>query len=230
MIQFNRVFKRYPEGKDALSDVSFDIGAGEMVFLTGHSGAGKSTVLKLIMQMERATTGEVIVAGRNLNRMRRSRIPQHRRQIGVVFQNHQLLFDRNVFENVALPLQIAGFQSAEVGRRVRAALSKVGLGGMERQAPITLSGGEQQRVGIARAIVNKPPIVLADEPTGNLDPALSSEIMALFEQFTELGVTMLIASHDHALIRRMDKRVIALQSGSTVFDGVLSEYADQHHR
>ena len=221
MISFSHVCKRYAGGKDALNDVSFDIAEGEMVFLTGHSGAGKSTLLKLIMQIERATTGQVIIAGRNLGRMSSLRIPYHRRQIGVVFQNHSLLFDRNVFENVALPMQIAGHSPTESARRVRAALDKVGLLDREKHMPITLSGGEQQRVGIARAIVNKPPIVLADEPTGNLDPALSSEIMRLFEQFTEVGVTMLIASHDHALIKRMDKRIVALQGGSVVFDGML---------
>ncbi|WP_370980658.1 cell division ATP-binding protein FtsE [Agaribacterium sp. ZY112] len=221
MISFSHVCKRYSGGKDALNDVSFDIGEGEMVFLTGHSGAGKSTLLKLIMQIEKATTGQVLIGGRNLGRMRASRVPYHRRQIGVVFQNHSLLFDRNVFENVALPLQIAGYSPSECGRRVRAALDKVGLLGREKHKPITLSGGEQQRVGIARAIVNKPKIILADEPTGNLDPALSSEIMHLFEQFTEVGVTMLIASHDHGLIKRMDKRILALKEGSLIFDGML---------
>lgn len=225
MIQFSHVCKRYPGGKDALNDVSFEINSGEMVFLTGHSGAGKSTLLKLIMQIERATTGEVVIAGRNLKRMPKRKIPYHRRQIGVVFQNHQLLFDRNIFENVALPLQIAGYSSRDVGRRVRAALDKVGLLGREKHLPITLSGGEQQRVGIARAIVNKPPIILADEPTGNLDPALSAEIMKLFEQFTELGVSTLIASHDHGLIKRMDYRVMALKDGSLVYNDFLPERA-----
>lgn len=223
MIQFSHVCMRYPGGKDALNDVSFELNSSEMVFLTGHSGAGKSTLLKLIMQMERATTGQVVVAGRNLNRMSARRVPYHRRQIGVVFQNHQLLFDRTIFENVALPLQIAGYSSKDLGRRVRAALDKVGLLGRERHMPITLSGGEQQRVGIARAIVNKPPILLADEPTGNLDPALSAEIMHLFEQFTELGMTTLIASHDHGLIKRMKRRVMALKEGALVFDGLLPE-------
>lgn len=221
MINFNHVCKRYSGGKDALNDVSFELDEGELVFLTGHSGAGKSTLLKLIMLMERATTGEVLIGGRNLNRLSKSRIPFHRRQIGVVFQNHHLLFDRSVFENVALPLHIAGYSSREVGRRVRAALDKVGLLDREKHIPIALSGGEQQRVGIARAIVNKPAVVLADEPTGNLDPALSAEIMSLFEQFAEVGVTTLIASHDHGLIKRMDKRVMALKEGSLVFDGFL---------
>lgn len=221
MIDFSHVFKRYPGGKDALSDVSFSIDSGELVFLTGHSGAGKSTLLKLIMRMEVATSGHVVIDGRNINRLRKSQVAQHRRNVGVVFQNHLLLFDRSVGENVALPLQIAGYSLRDTQRRVRAALDKVGLLKYEHHQPIALSGGEQQRVGIARAIVNKPPIILADEPTGNLDPALSSEIMSLFEQFTDVGVTTLIASHDHALIKRMNKRVMVLKEGGMVFDGML---------
>lgn len=192
-----------------------------MVFLTGHSGAGKSTLMKLIMLMERSSTGQVVIAGRNLNRMRSGQIPFHRRQVGVVFQNHQLLFDRNVFENVALPLYIAGYQSREVGRRVRAALDKVGLLDKEKHNPITLSGGEQQRVGIARAVVNKPPLLLADEPTGNLDPKLSAEIMNLFRQFNGFGVTVMIASHDLALIQRLGYRVLTLAQGELIHDGLL---------
>lgn len=223
MISFSQVSKRYPTGHEALGGISFDIEPAEMVFLTGHSGAGKSTLMKLIMLMERASTGQVIIGGRNLNRMRTSQIPFHRRQVGVVFQNHQLLFDRSVFENVALPLQVAGFHSREVGRRVRAALDKVGLLDKEKLNPITLSGGEQQRVGIARAVVNKPPLLLADEPTGNLDPALSAEIMKLFAQFNAVGVTVMIASHDLALVRRLRKRVLTLANGSLVHDGLLPE-------
>ncbi len=219
MIHFSNVSKRYESGQEALSSVSFDIDDGEMVFLTGHSGAGKSTLMKLIMLMERATVGQVVIAGRNLNRLRNSQVPFHRRQVGVVFQNHQLLFDRNVFENVALPLQIAGYQSREVGRRVRAALDKVNLLDKEKHNPITLSGGEQQRVGIARAVVNKPPLLLADEPTGNLDPELSAEIMNLFRQFNSVGVTVMIASHDLELIKRMGHRVLALSHGNLVADG-----------
>ena len=219
MIHFSNVSKRYESGQEALSGVSFDIDDGEMVFLTGHSGAGKSTLMKLIMLMERSTVGQVIIAGRNLNRLRNSQVPFHRRQVGVVFQNHQLLFDRNVFENVALPLQIAGYQSREVGRRVRAALDKVNLLDKEKHNPITLSGGEQQRVGIARAVVNKPPVLLADEPTGNLDPELSAEIMNLFRQFNAVGVTVMIASHDLDLIRRMGHRVLSLSHGALVRDG-----------
>lgn len=222
MIEFHNVSKRYPGGHEALGGVSFHVEEGEMLFLTGHSGAGKSTLMKLIMLIERSSGGQVLVAGRNLNRMRSGQIPYHRRQVGVVFQNHQLLFDRSVFENVALPLQIAGYQSREVGRRVRAALDKVGLLNKERQNPITLSGGEQQRVGIARAVVNKPPVLLADEPTGNLDPVLSAEIMDLFRQFNEVGVTVMIASHDIRLIRSLGHRVLGLDSGSLVHDGVLS--------
>jgi cell division transport system ATP-binding protein len=213
MIQFDTVSKRYPGGHDALLRVSFQVRQEELVFLTGHSGAGKSTLLKLVMCMERATGGQVLVAGQNLNVLSDRRIPYHRRQVGVVFQNHQLLFDRSVFDNVALPLVIAGCHTREIGRRVRAALDKVGLLKLERQNPITLSGGEQQRVGIARAVVNKPPLLLADEPTGNLDPELSAEIMSLFEEFNRVGVTVLIATHDLALIERMPRRVLSLHGG-----------------
>jgi len=216
MIAFDRVSKRYPEGHDALSEVSFNIDADELVFLTGHSGAGKSTLLKLIMLMERPTRGQVLVNGQNLNGLRAAKIPQLRRQIGVVFQNHQLLFDRNVFDNVALPLLISGYSPRDTGRRVRAALDKVGLLSREKDLPITLSGGEQQRVGIARAVVNKPRVLLADEPTGNLDPALSAEIMHLFEQFNQVGVTVLIASHDLALISRMQHRILTLRGGRLI--------------
>lgn len=221
MIHFHQVSKRYSSGQEALAGVSFTIEQGEMVFLTGHSGAGKSTLMKLIMLMERASTGQVVIAGRNLNRLPNGQVPYHRRQVGVVFQNHQLLFDRSVFENVALPLHIAGYQSREVGRRVRAALDKVGLLHKEKANPITLSGGEQQRVGIARAVVNKPPLLLADEPTGNLDPKLSAEIMDLFRQFNSVGVTVMIASHDLALIRSLGYRVLTLHQGRLAQDGVM---------
>ena len=216
MLTFDRVSKRYPEGHEALREVSFTIEKDEMVFLTGHSGAGKSTLLKLIMLMERPTRGQVLVDGQNLKGLSRRRIPGLRRNIGVVFQNHQLLFDRPVFDNVALPLIIAGYDYQEVGRRVRAALDKVGLLERERAMPVTLSGGEQQRVGIARAVVGKPKILLADEPTGNLDPALSAEIMQLFEEFNRVGVTVLIASHDLALISRLRHRIITLREGRLV--------------
>jgi cell division transport system ATP-binding protein len=213
VIRFDRVSKRYPGGYDALREVSFDIEHDELVFLTGHSGAGKSTLLKLIMMMERPSRGQVTVNGRELRDLSARRIPQHRRDIGVVFQNHQLLFDRSVYDNVALPLLISGLHPRDIGRRVRAALDKVGLLSKERQSPVTLSGGEQQRVGIARAVVNKPKVLLADEPTGNLDPALSAEIMRLFEQFNQVGVTVLIASHDLALISQLHYRIITLSDG-----------------
>ena len=222
MIRFDSVSKRYPGGFDALTQVNFELAAGEMAFLTGHSGAGKSTLLKLITLIERPTSGQVFINGQNLNRIHSGQIPYLRRNIGVVFQNHQLLFDRSVFDNVALPLQIAGYQRAEVGRRVRAALDKVGLLNKEKQNPIALSGGEQQRVGIARAVVNKPPLLLADEPTGNLDPQLSAEIMQLFQEFQDVGVGVLIASHDLGLIKRMNKRVLGLSEGELVHDGLLT--------
>ncbi len=213
MIRFTHVSKRYPGGHEALQDVSLHLAPGEMAFLTGHSGAGKSTLLKLIGLLERATRGQVLVDGLNLAKVSRRRIPYLRRRVGMIFQDHRLLFDRTVFDNVALPLVIEGLRHQEIGRRVRAALDKVGLLGKERAYPITLSGGEQQRVGIARAVVNKPPLLLADEPTGNLDPGLSREIMHLFEQFNQVGVTVLIASHDLDLIRRLPHRIVALSGG-----------------
>ncbi len=216
MISFNRVSKRYGEGRDALREITIEIAQDELVFLTGHSGAGKSTLLRLIMLMDRPSRGQVIVNGQNLAGVRPRNIPQHRRSIGVVFQNHQLLFDRTIFDNVALPLIIAGYEAREVGRRVRAALDKVGLLNRERAMPISLSGGEQQRVGIARAVVGKPKILLADEPTGNLDPTLSAEIMNLFEAFNQVGVTVLIASHDLVLISRLRHRIITLSQGCLV--------------
>jgi cell division transport system ATP-binding protein len=216
MIAFDRVSKRYPGGHEALSDISFSIDREELVFLTGHSGAGKSTLLKLIMLMERPSRGQVLINGQNLKSLRRSKIPQLRRGIGVVFQNHQLLFDRSVFDNVALPLLIAGYSHREGARRVRAALDSVGLLAREKSMPVTLSGGEQQRVGIARAVVNRPALLLADEPTGNLDPALSAEIMQLFERFRQVGVTVLIASHDLSLISRLHHRILTLRQGRLV--------------
>jgi len=213
VIAFERVSKRFEGGHDALRDVSFEIGADELVFLTGHSGAGKTTLLRLVMLLERPSRGRVVVNGRDVSRITRRGIPAHRREVGVVFQNHRLLFDRSVFDNVALPLYIAGYEHREVGKRVRAALDKVGLLRHERAMPVTLSGGEQQRVGIARAVVGRPPVLLADEPTGNLDPALSAEIMTLFEDFSRVGVTVLIASHDLALISRLRHRIITLREG-----------------
>ncbi len=219
MIQFNNVSKRYENGHDALKHINMNLDKGEMAFLTGHSGAGKSTLLKLISLVERSTRGEVNVNGINLNKVSNRRIPYARRNIGMIFQDYRLLFDRSVYDNVALPLVIAGYPHKEIGRRVRAALDKVGLLKKEKLEPIMLSGGEQQRVGIARAVVNKPPIVLADEPTGNLDPELSAEIMSLFQQFNQVGVSLLIASHDLGLIARMRYRTITLKQGSLVADG-----------
>lgn len=220
MIQFDKVSKRYSTGHEALTGLSFGLSAGEMAFLIGHSGAGKSTLLKLIMLMERPTRGQLLINGKNLNRLHRSQIPYYRRNVGVVFQNHQLLFDRTAFDNVALPLLVSGYQAREVGRRVRAALDKVGLLDKEKLNPIALSGGEQQRLGIARAVVHKPRILLADEPTGNLDPELSAEIMNLFRQFCEVGVTVLIATHDVDLISSMGMRQLQLQQGKLIDDGV----------
>lgn len=219
MIQFDNLSKRYPGGFEALRNVSFKMDAGEMAFLTGHSGAGKSTLLKLLMLMERPTSGNLLINGKNLNRLSTSQIPMYRRQVGVVFQNHQLLLDRSVFDNVALPLQVTGYPASEVGRRVRAALDGVGLLDKEQQKPMALSGGEQQRVGIARAVVHKPRILLADEPTGNLDPELSTEIMALFRRFQSVGVTVLIATHDISLINRMQLRIMRLEDGELTDDG-----------
>ncbi len=213
MIQFERVTKRYEEGHDALSEVSLNIDRDELVFLTGHSGAGKSTLLRLIMLMDRPTRGKVLVNGQDLASVSNRGIPRHRRDIGVVFQNHRLLLDRTVYDNVALPLVIAGYDHRDIARRVRAALDKVGLLSRERAMPVALSGGEQQRVGIARAVVGRPSILLADEPTGNLDPALSAEVMGLFEAFNRVGVTVLIASHDLTLISRLQHRIITLREG-----------------
>jgi len=213
MIRFDNVSKRYSEGREALSNISFDLQTGEMAFLTGHSGAGKSTLMKLIMLIERASRGQVFIGNRPLAKVTATQIPYLRRQIGVVFQNHHLLFDRTVYDNVALPLQISGVPVREQGRRVRAALDKVGLLNEEASKPLSLSGGEQQRIGIARAVVNKPAILLADEPTGNLDPVLSAEIMQLFHDFNNVGTTVLIATHDTALVQRMRHRVLMLDQG-----------------
>ncbi|WP_370183773.1 cell division ATP-binding protein FtsE [Alloalcanivorax sp.] len=219
MIKFDRVSKRYPNGKDALRRINFELPAGQLTFLTGHSGAGKSTLLKLIMMIERPTQGQVFVEGQNLNGFSTRQVPFLRRKIGMVHQNHQLLFDRSVFDNVALPLVIAGFARADIGKRVRAALDKVGLLSKEKLNPIMLSGGEQQRVGIARAVVNKPPLLLADEPPGNLDPALSAEIMDLFHDFARVGVAVLIATHDLSLIARHRHRLLTLREGRLIHDG-----------
>lgn len=219
MIEFRQVTKRYSSDHTALRQVNFALNRGELAFLTGHSGAGKSTLLKLLMVMERPSAGEVWVGGQLLNSLPRRQIPYIRRHIGVVFQNHQLLFDRTVFDNVAMPLQVIGVAPGDIGRRVRAALDKVGLLSKEKMNPLQLSGGEQQRVGIARAVVNKPPVLLADEPTGNLDPELSADIMNLFGQFSQVGVTVLIASHDITLINDMNRRTLRLDQGQLVADG-----------
>jgi cell division transport system ATP-binding protein len=226
MIRFDNLSKRYAGGFEALRNVSFEMDSGEMAFLTGHSGAGKSTLLKLLMLIERPTAGNLLINGKNINRLSKARIPFYRRQLGVVFQNHQLLFDRSVFENVALPLQVSGYSPGEIGRRVRAALDSVGLLDREKQNPLELSGGEQQRVGIARAVVHKPKILLADEPTGNLDPQLSAEIMALFKRFQDVGVTVLVATHDIDLINRMDMRIMRLNQGELELDGVVHHDID----
>lgn len=218
MIRFDRVSKRYSEGIYALKDVSFELVAGEMVFLTGHSGAGKSTLLRLVLMLEQATRGQVIVNGTNLSSLPMRASPQVRQSIGMIFQDHKLLRNKSVFDNVALPLLIAGLRYADIRKRVRAALDKVGLLHRDKSWPMTLSGGEQQRVGIARAIVSMPPILLADEPTGNLDPDLSAELFNLFRQLNQQGVTVLIASHDLFLIRRMGKRVLILSQGNLVDD------------
>ncbi|MEM7430615.1 MAG: cell division ATP-binding protein FtsE [Pseudomonadota bacterium] len=216
MIQLDAVTKRFPGGQEALSNLSLTIDKGEMVFVTGHSGAGKSTLLRLIALIERPTSGQVIVDGQNTRRVKRRKIPAYRRQIGMVFQDHKLLYDRPVFDNVALPLIIAGMSYREAGRRVRPALEQVGLLHKEKQNPETLSAGEQQRVGIARAIVSRPKLLIADEPTGNLDPDLSIEVMRIFRRFNEVGVTLLIASHDIALIDRLGCRRIDLAEGQLV--------------
>ena len=218
MIRFDHVAKRYPTGHEGLSGVDLYLQAGEMAFLTGHSGAGKSTLLKLIGLLERATRGQVWVNERNLNKLRARDIPYHRREVGMIFQDHRLLHDRTVFDNIALPLVVAGMGHAEVRRRVRAAMDKVSLLKKEKVFPISLSGGEQQRVGIARALVSKPPVLLADEPTGNLDPDLSREIMELFLQFNQVGVTLLIATHDVDLVNRLGKRIINLRDGRVATD------------
>ena len=218
MITFEHVTKRYQGGAIALRDINFHLGPGEMIFLTGHSGAGKSTLLRLTLMLEQATRGQVYVDGRNLSKTAFRHAPQVRRRIGMIFQDHKLLSDKTVFDNVSLPLMIAGMRYRDIRKKVRAALDKVGLLSKEKSWPMTLSGGEQQRVGIARAIVGMPPILLADEPTGNLDPELSRELFGLFRQLNDQGVTVVIASHDLTLIRSMGKRVLVLSQGVLVDD------------
>lgn len=211
MIEFKQVSKKYPTGQLALYNVNLTLDAGEMVFITGHSGAGKSTLLKLVALLERPSRGELLIGGRPISSMGKAQIPAYRRRIGFIFQDPHLLYDRSVFDNIALPLRISGMGGNDIRRRVQSALDKVGLTGKEKTFPLMLSAGEKQRVGIARAMVNKPTIILADEPTGNLDPELAQDIMFTFSQFNELGATVMIASHDHTLVERMQKRTIVLQ-------------------
>ena len=213
IVAFKNVIKRYPGGKIALDGVSLHLRRGEMAFLTGHSGAGKSTLMKLIGLIERPTRGRVVINGTNLGAVKRSQIPRYRQRLGLIFQNYNLLFDRTVFDNVALPLVIRGLGHADIARRVRAALDTVGLLTHERKFPVTLSGGEQQRVGIARAVVDRPYLILADEPTGNLDPALSADIMRLFTRLNEAGTSIMIATHAIDLVERLGYRRIRLDHG-----------------
>jgi cell division transport system ATP-binding protein len=213
MIRFENVWKRYPNGREAISNLSLSVERGEMVFLTGHSGAGKSTLLKLVAVIERPSRGMLMVNGQNTTTMPRSKIPPFRRDIGIVFQDHKLLMDRPVYDNVGLPLVIAGQPEKEIDKRVRAALDQVGLLGRERNRPIELSTGEQQRVGIARAIVGKPSLLIADEPTGNLDPDLALEVMNIFKRFNEVGVTVLVATHDVHLIEHFGVRRVVIEGG-----------------
>ena len=219
MIRFEQVAKRYPNGHVGLHELSFKVRRGEFLFVTGHSGAGKSTLLRLLLAMERPSNGKLLLAGQELATITNAQIPYLRRQIGVVFQNHRLLLDRNVFANIALPLQILGLDKQEIADRVGVALERVSLGDKALQFPDDLSTGQQQRVGIARAIVHRPALLLADEPTGNLDPRLAAEIMGVFEDINRLGTTVLIASHDLALIARMRHRMLTLQRGRLIGDG-----------
>jgi cell division transport system ATP-binding protein len=227
MITFDNVAKRYPNGREALAGVTFTIQPGEFVFLTGRSGAGKSSVLKLIALLERPSRGTVTVSGQNLGKLKASRIPAFRRAIGVVFQDHKLLVDRPIYDNVALPLVVAGTPLREVDRRVRAALDQVGLLGRERSSPLELSVGEQQRVGIARAVISKPQLLIADEPTGNLDPGLSVEVMRVFKRFQEVGVTVIIASHDPHLVEQFGQREIVLEGGRIASDTFHARHASR---
>jgi len=220
VIQFSSVAKRYPGGHEALRGVSFEVAAGEMVAVTGRSGAGKSTLLKLAAGIERASSGTVVVQGQNLGALGETALAVLRRRIGFVFQDHKLLFDRNAFENVALPLRVAGLARDEIGRRVRAALDKVGLLAREKAAPVALSGGEQQRLCIARAIVNRPAILIADEPTGNLDADYAGAILDLFASFHQVGVTVLLSSHDEASLQRLACRRLSLAGGTVARTGV----------
>ena len=225
MITFDNVAKRYPNGREALAGVSFEIQPGEFVFLTGRSGAGKSSVLKLIALLERPSRGTVTVNGQNTGKIKAGKVPAFRRAIGVVFQDHKLLVDRPIYDNVALPLVVAGTPLKEVDRRVRAALDQVGLLGRERSSPLELSVGEQQRVGIARAVISKPQLLIADEPTGNLDPGLSVDVMKVFKRFQEVGVTVIIASHDPNLVDQFGQREIVLDGGRIASDTFRAAHA-----
>ncbi|MDP1559435.1 MAG: cell division ATP-binding protein FtsE [Nitrosomonas sp.] len=213
MISFNNVCKRFPDGFDALKNIAFTIESGEMVFVTGHSGAGKSTLLRLIAAIERPTSGSIMVNGQDVSQMKKSAIPFLRRNIGLIFQDHKILFDRSVFANVMLPLQIGSFDSKTAAKRARAALDKVGLLNREKALPVTLSGGERQRLCIARAVVHRPSILIADEPTGNLDAAYARDIMNMFTLFHQVGVTVLIATHDATLLENTPRRILALNHG-----------------
>ena len=219
MIKFSEVSKRFPGGQEALKNVSFSIGAGELVFLTGRSGAGKSTLFKLIPAIERATSGSVIVNGQNVSAIKPAAVPFLRRNLGLVFQDQKLLYDRSVFDNVLLPLSFSGFAPKEAAKRARAALDKVGLLGREKSNPVQLSGGEQQRVAIARAVANRPAILIADEPTANLDADSAAGIVEIFVSFRQVGVTVLIATHDLTLLEGSDKRVLKLEKGELVAGG-----------
>ena len=213
MISASAVTKRYPHGLEALKEVSFEIESGEMVFITGHSGAGKSTLFRLLSAIERPTSGSIVVNGQNIAALRRSAIPYLRRHFGLIFQDQKLLFDRSVLDNVLLPLAIVGLPTREAHRRARAALDKVGLLDRERARPIALSGGEQQRLAIARAVVNRPSILLADEPTANLDSESASNILDIFRSFHQVGVTLVIATHDPQWMARFSPRVLRLERG-----------------
>jgi cell division transport system ATP-binding protein len=214
LVSFSAVAKRYPGGKAALHDVSFGIEAGELAFITGRSGAGKSTLLKLIPAIERPSSGSVIVNGQNVGALGRAALPYLRRNIGLVFQDQKLLYDRSVYDNVMLPLAFSGHAANEAARRARAALDKVGLLAREKANPIELSGGEQQRLAIARAVVNRPALLVADEPTANLDAESAARVLDIFVAFNQVGVTVLIASHDQGLVERYGKRVFHLSQGT----------------
>jgi cell division transport system ATP-binding protein len=229
MIEFHNVTKRYESGFEALKNVSLKLNDGQMAFITGHSGAGKSTLLKIIALIEKPTRGQALLNRTNLKNLPRQQIPYLRRNIGIIFQDHQLLFDRPVFDNVALPLHIQGYRPQEIAKRTRAALDKVGLLNKEKSMPITLSGGEQQRVGIARAVVHKPMLLLADEPTGNLDPILSREIMQIFLDFNQVGVTVLVASHDLNLIEELDMPRLTLNGGQLILNDLDNAGNEDHY-